>query len=81
MAKSSIRLPFYAATPMLVGLSFRAAFAFPNKVGTLAKMLFESSMPVFFGPAMRRTAILLPDKVSAFADDLFEPLSRSEQYM
>ena len=65
---------------MLVGPPLRTAFLLPNKVGTFAKMLFKSSMPVFFGLAMG-TAILLPDIVSAFAKNLFEPLFRSEQYV
>ena len=56
---------------MFVSLSYRAARLLPENVGTLAKMLVVSAIPVFICIPMR-TAIHLPEKVGALSNDLIQ---------
>jgi hypothetical protein len=56
---------------MFVGSSFRAAFLEPKEVGSLAKVLVESVMPVFFRTP-RRIAVLLPKKIGALTKDVLQ---------
>jgi hypothetical protein len=55
---------------VFVGSSFRAAFLEPKEVGTFAKVLVESVMPVFVR-SPRRIAVLLPEKIGAFTKTIF----------
>ncbi len=56
---------------MFVSLSCRAALLLPKNVGTLAKMLVMSSMPVAICTPMR-TTIHLPEQVGALSNDLIQ---------
>ncbi|ERR1700733_4674379 len=56
---------------MFVSLSCRAALLLPKNVGTLTKMLVMSAMPIFICTPMR-TAIHLPEQVSALSNDLIQ---------
>jgi hypothetical protein len=63
---------------VFVGSPFRAAILLPQKVGTFAKMLAQSAMPVFVGSPFQ-AATLLPQKVSTLANDFIQALLGSGQ--
>jgi hypothetical protein len=58
---------------VFIGASFRAAFLEPTEVGTFAKVLVESVMPVFFRSPMRMT-VLLPNVIGALTKDILQAL-------
>ena len=63
---------------MFVGSSFGAAFLEPKEVGTLAKVLIQTRMPIFLRPVVRR-AVILPQKVGALSKDILQALLRVSQ--
>jgi len=60
------------------GSPCRATLLLPQKVGTFAKMLAQSAMPVFFRSPVR-IAVLFPQKVSTLANDFLQALLGSSQ--
>ena len=63
---------------MFVSLSCRAVLLLPKNVGTLAKMLVMSAIPVFICTPMR-TTIHLPKQVGALSNDLIQTSLRLGQ--
>jgi hypothetical protein len=70
---AGIGLEFAALAPVFIGSSFRAAFLEPMEVGTFAKVLVKSVMPVFFCSPMWM-AVLLPNVIGALTKDILQAL-------
>ena len=66
--------------PILVGPAFQTTLLLPKNVGTLAKMLVMSAIPVFLRASIRAT-VPLPKKVGTFANDLVQTLLRLGQHV